>query len=140
MAGKKKKAALEIATPNVEAASLSAAKGHNSGVNPRMQQIIEEILENDKQKALLNKANRELRNEAKLAFGVLSGPLAHEIKLLKMDTDARIQYESSHADLKDMLGYQISLDLAPATIPRTEEEYADPSDPTAEANALLNRR
>lgn len=114
--------------------------GHNSGINPRMVEIVDEILANNERVKELNKANRDLRNEAKTSFGVLAGPLAHEIRLRKMDTDVRVQFESGHHDLKEMLGYQESLDLRSDTVARTEEEFADPSDPDAEANRLLHRK
>lgn len=113
--------------------------GHNSGVNPQLQELVQEIIELDEKKKELAKAQRDLRNRAKTEFGVLSTVLAHEIKLRKMDQDVRIQFESGHHDLKEMLGYQASLDLAPNTVARTEHEYVDPSDPAAEANRLLNR-
>lgn len=124
---------------DVKAKPSAPAAGHNSGKNPRMVAIVEEILENNRRVAELNKANRDLRNEAKTSFGVLAGPLSHEIRLRKMDDDVRIQFESGHHDLKDMLGYQASLDLAPGTVARTEHELVDPSDPSAEANKLLGR-
>lgn len=121
-------------------AAAKAGEGHNSGANPRMIAIVDEILGNGEKIKALNKANRDLRNEAKTSFGVLSGPLAHEIKLRKMDADVRIQFESGHHDLKDMLGYQASLDLAAGTVARTETEFADPGDPEAEANRLLHAK
>lgn len=126
--------------PNLKDVKSEAGVGHNSGgQNPRMIAIIDEILENNRRVAEINKANRDLRNEAKSSFGILASVLAHEIRLRKMDDDVRIQFESGHHDLKDMLGYQASLDLRDNTVARTEEEYVDPTDPTAEANKLLNR-
>jgi len=136
---KEKKPKLKDVKAEKKTKPSAPAAGHNSGVNPRMQDIVQEILDNNKRVAELNKANRELRNEAKTSFGVLAGPLSHEIRLRKMDDDVRIQFESGHHDLKDMLGYQASLDLAPGTVARTEEEYVDPSDPSAAANKLLGR-
>lgn len=126
--------------PKKKAAEVPAA-GHNSGKNPRMIEIVDEILANNERVIELNKANRDLRNEAKTSFGVLAGPLAHEIRLRKMDDDVRVQFESGHHDLKEMLGYQESLDLKPGTVARTEHEFANPSnpDPDDEANRLLHR-
>lgn len=136
----KKKSGKKANLKDVKSEATTGGVGHNSGgQNPRMIAIIDEILENNRRVAEINKANRDLRNEAKSSFGVLSSVLAHEVRLRKMDDDVRIQFESGHHDLKDMLGYQASLDLRSDTVARTEEEYVDPSDPTAEANKLLNR-
>lgn len=107
-----------------------AAPGHNSGDgNPALKGIIDEILASDVRVKNEGRVKRDLRNRAKTEFGITSAVLAHEIRLRKMDSDVRIQFESSHHDLKNMLGYQIALDLQATTVPRTEEELVDPSAP-----------
>lgn len=90
----------------------AAGIGHNSGkVIPELVKLVDEILAFDEQKKSIAKAQRDLRNRAKQEFGVLAGPLAHEIRLRKMDKDVRVQFEMGHTDLKTSLGYQPELDF-----------------------------
>lgn len=105
----------------------AVAAGHNSGTNPTLVEIFTLDAEYQDKIKEMNKARRDLRNRAKTEFNVLSSVYQHQVKLRKMDRDVRIQFESGTHDLQNMLGYQASLDLAPGTIPRTEEEYLDPS-------------
>lgn len=102
--------------------------GHNSGqVIPELQKIVTEILASSERMKNEAKVQRDLRNRAKSEFGVLSGPLAHEIRLRKMDKDVRVQFESSHTDLKVALGYQPSLDFQGGT-PTNASVKAQPSE------------
>ena len=112
------------------------AAGHNSGTNPQLVEIFTLDAEYQDKIKELNKARRDLRNRAKTEFNVLSSVYQHQVKLRKMDRDVRIQFESGTHDLQNMLGYQASLDLAPGTVPRTEEEYLDPS---AVAKGLISK-
>ncbi len=115
---------------------VALAAGHNSGANPQLVEIFTLDAEYQDKIKEINKARRELRNRAKTEFNVLSSVYQHEVKLRKMDRDVRIQFESGHHDLRNMLGYQASLDLAPGTVARTEEEYLDPS---AVASGLISK-
>ena len=95
--------------------------GHNSNngeVIPGLVKIVDELLHLNAQKAQIGKAERDLRNRAKSEFGILSGPLAHEMRLRKMDTDVREQFESAHRDLKIALGYQTEMEF----LRKSEEE------------------
>lgn len=86
--------------------------GHNSGqVVPGLVKIVKELIHLGDQKKSIGKAERDLRNRAKSEFGVLSGPLAHEMRLRKMDQDVREQFESAHNDLKMALGYQTEMEF-----------------------------
>jgi hypothetical protein len=116
---------------------VAIAAGHNSGVNPQLVEIFTLDAEYQDKIKELNKARRDLRNRAKTEFNVLSSVYQHQVKLRKMDRDVRIQFESGTHDLQNMLGYQASLDLAPGTVPRTEEEYLDPS--AVAAGKLINK-
>lgn len=105
-----------------------AGIGHNSGaVIPELVTIIDEILASSARQKAEAKLQRDLRNRAKSEFGVLSGPLAHEIRLRKMDSDVRVQFESGHNDLKAALGYQPELDFVGAT-PTNASLKAQPSE------------
>lgn len=119
--------------PALVANSLSRA-GHNSGAIPELVKLKEEFLALDEKIKALGKAKRDIRNKVKQEYSVLSFNWNEEIRMAKLQNDVRIQYESGRKDLQNMLGYQASLDLAPGTTPRTEEEFADPSNKlTAEA-------
>lgn len=119
-------------------AVTSAPVGHNSGQEvPGLVALMGETLSIDEQIKELNKAKRDIRNQAKTEFGVLAANWAHEIRLRKMDRDVRIQFEAGAHDLKQMLGYQIALDLQPHTVPRTEDELTDPSAPRDD---IINRK
>lgn len=128
---KKKEGKKLIANKLGAAPAAPAAAGHNSGDTGEVVQgivdVIDEILKLDEQKKHIGKAQRDLRNRAKTEFGVMAGPLAHELRLRKMDRDVRIQFESGHHDLKVMSGFQFAMDLKPDTVARTEEEYVDPT-------------
>lgn len=118
---KKKKAKEDIKVVHVQSI------GHNSEVIPGLVSCVDEFLSLDEQKKAIAKAQRDIRNKVKSEYNVLSSVFAHEIRLRKLDKDVRVQFESSHADLKVALGYQHELDLKHDTIARTEEEYVDPS-------------
>lgn len=125
-----KKEMKKLTPVSLTPAAPAAPVGHNSGNGEVVQglvDVINEILTLDEKKKEISKAQRDLRNKAKTEFGIMAGPLAHEIRLRKMDRDVRIQFESSHHDLKVMTGYQLALDLKDGTIPRTEEEFVDPT-------------
>lgn len=95
---------LEVVKPGI---------GHNSNgqVVPGLVKLVDELLHIDEQKKAMSKAERDCRNRAKTEFGILSGTLAHEMRLRKMDPDVRVQFESNHSDLKVALGYQPELDF-----------------------------
>lgn len=119
----KTKKAAKVAKP------AKAVIGHNSNgeVIPGMVDIVAELMHISEQKKSLGVAERTLRNRAKTEFGILSGALAHEMRLRKMDGDARVQFESAHDDLKKALGYQPELDFAGAT-PTKASLNAQPSE------------
>lgn len=111
--------------------------GHNKGeVIPALVELMEEDLALDEKKKSIAQAQRDIRNRAKTEFGVMAAVWAYEKRMRKMDKDVRIQLESGVHDLKEMLGYQIELDLKPDTVARTEDELADPSAPR---NDIINR-
>ena len=125
---KAKKAAKAKKPAGPKLAIVKPGIGHNSGeVIPGLVKIVNELLHISEQKKSLGIAERNLRNQAKTEFGVLSGPLAHEMRLRKMDGDVRVQFESSHSDLKKALGYQPELDFAGAQ-PTQASAKAQPSE------------
>lgn len=98
--------------PKLEPAKLKHGIGHNSGqVIPELVNLVDELLASAARQKREGQLQRDLRNRAKSEFGVLSGPLSHEIRLRKMDKDVRVQFESGHVDLKGALGYQPELDF-----------------------------
>lgn len=120
------------AGPKVVASTIKPGMGHNRGqIVPEVKKIVEEILASATRQKAEGKIQRELRNKAKTEFGVLSGALSHEIRLRKMDPDVRVQFESSHQDLKQMLGYQPQLDFVGAT-PTQASVKAQPSEAEAQ--------
>lgn len=101
--------------PKLAKDTIVPGVGHNSGQKiPGVIKLVDELLHIGEQKKSLGKAERDLRNKAKSEFGIMSGPLAHEMRLRKMDDDVRVQFESNHSDLKVALGYQPELDFAGA--------------------------
>ena len=136
----KAKAAKKTETPESIGATIAqtvvAQPGDNSGANPQLQEIFAAHLEADERKREFSKAQRDGKAKAKVEFGVTGAVFSEIIRRMKMDRDVRIQYESGIADVNVMLGYQASLDLRNDTIPRTEEEYVDP---THVATGLINR-
>ena len=123
----------KVKKPKKEKAEITPIKsiGHNSGeVIPGLVAAVDEMLAIQEQKKALGKAERDIRNKVKSEYGVLSSVFAHEMRLRKLATDARVQFESGHADLKTALGYQHSLDLKENTVARTEEEFVDPGNKT----------
>jgi hypothetical protein len=124
----------KVKKPKKEKAVVTPIKtiGHNSAeVVGGLVAAVDEMLAINEQKKALGKAERDIRNKVKSEYGVLSSVFAHEMRLRKLANDARVQFESGHADLKIALGYQHSLDLNADTIARTEEEYVDPSNKTS---------
>lgn len=114
---KGKKAAKKPTGPKLVASNVKPGVGHNSNgeVVPGFVNLVDELLAINAQKKALGEAERTLRNKAKSEFGVLSGVLAHEMRLRKMDSDVRVQFESNHQDVKKMLGYQPELDFVGGT-------------------------
>lgn len=106
-----------------------ATVGHNSDevVIPEVVDKVGEYLASWERQRIEAKLQRDIKAELKQKYGISSAVFSHEIRLRKMASDARIQFESNHHDLKLALGYQAELDLNPGTVARTEEEYADPS-------------
>lgn len=95
-----------------EAEDDTAGEGHNSGqVNEALQDIFADYLKLEEDSKAINKAKRDLRAKAKSEHGVASSVFNHEIKLQKMESDTRIMFETGYADLKSMLGIQLSLSL-----------------------------
>lgn len=116
---KKPKAEIKLAAPGV---------GHNSGeVIPEIKEKITEYLESWQRQKSEAKLQRDIKAHLKQQYHISAAVFSHEIRLQKMASDARIQFESGHHDLKTAIGYQAELDLAPGTVARTEEEYANPS-------------
>lgn len=102
--------------------------GHNSGqVIPELVNLVDELLASSERQKREGQLQRDLRNRAKSEFGVLSGPLSHEIRLRKMDKDVRVQFESGHGDLKQALGYQPELDFQDG-VPTKASAKAQPSE------------
>lgn len=98
--------------PKLEPSKIKHGIGHNSGqVIPELVNLVDELLASSERQKREGQLQRDLRNRAKSEFGVLSGPLSHEIRLRKMDKDVRVQFESGHVDLKHALGYQPELDF-----------------------------
>lgn len=110
--------------------------GHNGGAIPALVDLMDETLALDERIKEINKAKRDIRNKAKTEFGVMSWNWSQEIAMRKLDRDVRIQRESGAVDLKNMLGYQIAMDLQPGTVARTEEELVDPGAPKDD---IINR-
>lgn len=106
-----------------------SAVGHNGGAIPALVSLMDETLAIDEQIKALNKGKRDISNKAKTEFGILKWNWNQEIAARKVDPDVRIQRESGAVDLRNMLGYQMALDLKPDTVARTEEELADPGAP-----------
>lgn len=109
--------------------NLTAAPvGHNSGQkNPVVVEILKEMLDSKDRQKNEAKLQRDCRNRLKTEFGILSSVTAYGLKMLSLDADVRIQFESGVADMRVMTGYQLALDLRKETIARTEEEYVDPA-------------
>lgn len=98
--------------PKLEPTKIKHGIGHNSGqIIPELVNLVDELLASSERQKREGQLQRDLRNRAKSEFGVLSGPLSHEIRLRKMDKDVRVQFESGHGDLKQALGYQPELDF-----------------------------
>ena len=118
--------------------SIPATEGHNSTstIIPGVVALFEEIEATYEPIKALQKIQKDCRNRLKTEFNISKRNVADELRMRKLDRDVRIQIESGAHDLKEMLGYQASLDLAANTVARTEEEYVDPS---AVANKLINR-
>lgn len=127
-AAKKKSAPKQRKVSLVRSAGESKSSiGHNSGkVNKPLVQLFEDFAHLDEQKKEISKAQRDIRSRAKEEFGVQSSVFNHEVKLRKMDTDMRVQFETGHKDLKDSLGYQFALELA-ANDEETEEQEENES-------------
>lgn len=124
--------------PRLVGKDVRPSIGHNSGqVIPELVKLVGELLAIGEQKKALGKAERDLRNKAKVEFGVLSGPLAHEMRLRKMDGDVRVQFESSHADLKRSLGYQPELDFQAGTPTQASVKAQPPESELAKTPATV---
>lgn len=114
-----------------------APAGHNRGqVIPDLAKDFEEIESIREQKRVLSKAETEVKNRIKKKYNFSKRAVSDELKDRAMDKTTRTQHESERHDLKVALGYQMSMDLLAGTVGRTENEFADPSDPEAEANKL----
>lgn len=115
--------------PKLVDKNLRPGIGHNSNgqVIPGVVKKVDELIALNERKKEIGKAERDIRNSLKTEFGILSGPLAHEIRLRKMDSDVRVQFESAHKDLKIALGYQPELDFA-GPIPTQASLKAQPSE------------
>jgi uncharacterized protein (UPF0335 family) len=139
MAKKQSKAKLvkndkEEEAPETEANDEVAGPGHNivkGEYNEALVEMFEEHEALNENKKELSKAQRELRSKAKEQFGVSSAVFNHLIKLRKMDTSVRVDFENSVEDTKVMLGYQASLDLEDPN-----EDHGD--DPEEAANRLAD--
>jgi hypothetical protein len=125
--GAKKDAVKGPKKPKLDPTKLHGI-GHNSGqVIPELVNLVDELLASAARQKREGQLQRDLRNRAKTEFGVLSGPLSHEIRLRKMDKDVRVQFESGHGDLKQALGYQPELDFQDG-VPTKASAKAQPSE------------
>lgn len=126
---KGKDKAKKVTGPKLVDKNLKPGIGHNSNgqVIPGVVKKVDELIALNERKKEIGKAERDIRNSLKTEFGILSGPLAHEIRLRKMDSDVRVQFESAHKDLKIALGYQPELDFA-GTVPTQASLKAQPAE------------
>lgn len=125
-------------------ATPRATIGHNSNgeVIPGLVTLVQEYLHIEEQRKALSKSGRDVRNQAKTEFGILSSVWNEEIKKQKMDGDVRVQYESGQEDIKRALGYQAELDFvdgkptkASASQQRSEEELRQFGEEQGEGDA-----
>lgn len=108
----------------------SAGIGHNGKINKELKKIFKDFGDLDEDGKAIAKAKRDLRARAKEEHGILSSVFNHEVKLQKMDSDARVMFEQGHHDLKDMIGYQMALAL---NEDRDDEDAPDPEEAAASA-------
>lgn len=99
--------------------------GDNS-VNKPLVKIFDDYAQLDKSKKEIAKAQRDLRAKAKESHGVQSNVFNHQVKLRKMASDVRVQFEQGINDLNEQLGYQFTLGLIEAE----KTENVDQGDPT----------
>lgn len=91
---------------------LKAGIGHNSGqINEPLKKLFKDYLKGDDDKKAIGKWQRDLKAKAKEEHGCDKEVFSHEVKLMKMDSARRKDFEQGHAKLKDSLGYQHVLDL-----------------------------
>lgn len=114
----KKAKGLKLATnkpakPKKEkAASAPKIKqNHNGGVNTELVEIFDNYAQLDKDKKEISKAQRDLAASAKEAHGVTKANFMHEVKMRKLASDVRLQFEQGIEDVKSATGYQFTLDL-----------------------------
>ncbi len=111
--------------------------GHNRGQYiPDLAQRLLDIEKIREQKRELGKQETEIKNDIKKKYGFSKRAVTDELKDRAMDKTTRTQHEAERHDLKVASGYQYAMDLKADTIARTENEFADPNDPEAEANQL----
>lgn len=111
--------------------------GHNRGqFIPELEKDLKEIESIREQKRVLGKQETEVKNRMKKNYNFSKRAISMELQLRAMDKTTRAQLESEHHDLKVASGYQYAMDLKADTVERTENQFADPGDPEAEANRI----
>jgi uncharacterized protein (UPF0335 family) len=87
--------------------------GHNSGgnINKPLMDKIDQLIKLDDDKKQIGKHQRDIKASIKDEFGFDKEVVSHEIKMRKLDSGRRAQFEQNHADLKDAIGYQMALAL-----------------------------
>ena len=132
---KKSPKVVGIKTGKGAKADTVPGKGHNRGqVNEALQEIFSDYRKMDEDKKAISKAQRDLRAKAKDEHNVSSANFNHEVKLQKLDSDVRVMFETGAHDLKQMLGIQLSLDLASDHDGDDEDDDADPDAAAARAS------
>lgn len=112
-AGKGKAKVVDVKPYAKEPGEKLPGKGHNSGqINDALVQIFTDYEALEANKKEISKAQRDLRARAKSEFNVQTNVFSDQIRKRKMDADVRAQFEHGVKDLEDMIGYQMSFDLA----------------------------
>lgn len=124
----------EAANGADDAGEDNGGLGHNGGTDA-LQQIFTDYAHLEENKKQLSKAQRDLRAKAKQEFNIASSVFAHEVRLQKMDSDVRIQFEEGHAGLKEQLGIQFTLGIL-----GDDEDGEQENDPEAAASKLAGKK
>lgn len=111
----KGKDAAKAPGPKLVDKTIKPGVGHNGAPtgekNPEAIKLLNELMDFQKQKKSVAKAEGAVRNRLRTEFGILASSVAREVALRKLDPDVRVQVETNHEDFKKMVGYQPSLDF-----------------------------
>jgi len=111
-----------------EAAALASLpkEGHNSrpGKNPALIGIFTDVEKLELRRKEINQAIKEIMLDAKEKHGVSTSAFRHELRMRRMEEQARREFEHNCENIKHMLGYQFALPLAGAG-----EKISDEADP-----------